>query len=197
MERIDLTADSSVPAAARLVGSALATDGVVVIPTETFYGLAANPASEAAVARVAELKQRPTGQPLPVVCADWRQIESLVEVPDAHRVRLSRSWPGALTVVARARRPLPAGRDGTLAVRIPALARLRAVLYLVGPVTATSANRHGAAPCRTADEALASLAGAPDLVLDAGTTEGRVASTLVDLTVEPARVLRPGPVGWI
>ncbi len=197
MRRIELVSDRAVPAVADAVGSVIADGGVVLIPTETFYGLAADPCSEDAVRRVAELKDRPGGQPLPVVCADWQQVESLVEIPAMYRVRLSRSWPGALSVVVRSLRPFPAGRAGTLAVRIPAMARLRAILYRVGPVTATSANRHRTAPCRSANDALESLAGVPDLVVDAGPTEGRVASTLVDLTVEPARVLRPGPVAWL
>ena len=197
METIELTADADVAAAAERLGDVLRARGVALIPTETFYGLAANPSDEAAVARVAALKGRSSQQPVPVVCADWQQVEQLVEVPHGHRIRLSRSWPGAITAILPWRAPVPAGANGSLAVRIPAMARLRALLYLTGPVTATSANRHRAASCRTVADALGSLIGVPDLALDAGTTAGRVASTLVDLTVEPPRILRPGPVAWL
>ena len=92
------------------------------------------------MARVYDLKDRPHGVPLSVVCADWQQLESLVEVPEGYRVRLSRIWPGPLTAILRSRRELPASARGTLAVRIPGHAMLRAVLYRSGPLTATSAN---------------------------------------------------------
>jgi len=142
------------------------------------------------------MKTRPEGVPLPVVCADWAQVERLVEVPDRYRVRLSRSWPGPLTVVARCRRPQAAGREGTLAVRIPGHQLLRALLYLVGPLTGTSANRHGSPPSTDPDRALQQLDPPPDLVLDGGPTPGGVASTLVDITGPEPRVLRVGAASW-
>ena len=85
---------------------------------------------------------------------------------------------------------------GTLAVRIPGHAMLRAVLYRTGPVTGTSANRHGAPPAATPDGALDSLVGSPELVLDGGATSGGEPSTLVDLTGEEPRVLRSGAFRW-
>jgi len=170
--------------------------GVVLVPTETFYGLAADPASEAAVEAVHRLKRRPPDKALPVLCADHDQVASLVTVPERFRVRLGRMWPGPLTVVLRVRRPLAACPDGTAAVRIPAHGLLRAVLYRTGPLTGTSANRHGEPPWSTAAEAAASLDGTPDLVLDGGSTPGGLASTVVDLTGAEPRVLRQGPVEW-
>lgn len=170
--------------------------GVLLFPTETYYGLGADPANRSAVETVSALKERPPGVPLPVLVSDWDQLEAIVEVPARHRVKLSRSWPGALTVVLPARRSLPAGTARTLAVRIPAHDRLRALLYRVGPLTGTSANRHGDPPCVTFGEALQSLAGGPDLVLDGGATRGGAPSTLVDLTADADKVLRPGPIGW-
>ncbi len=174
-----------------------AAGGVILLPTETFYGLAADPASEAGVARVYALKDRPAGLPLPVLCADWEQVTDLVEVPENYRVRLSRAWPGPLTVVLRARRRLPAAAGvDTLAVRVPGHPLLRAVLYVVGPLTGTSANRHGRAPATMAEVALAALVGEPDLLLDGGTTPGGTPSSLVDLSSGDPRILRPGPVSW-
>ena len=99
-------------------------------------------------------------------------------------------------MVLRARRPLPAGTAGTLAVRIPGHDLLRALLYLTGPLTATSANRHGGPPGTTLEAALLGLDGEPDLALDGGPTPGGVASTLVDLTGSEPRVLRVGPAPW-
>jgi len=156
--------------------------GVVLVPTDTFYGLAANPASETAVEAVHRLKRRPPEKALPVLCADHQQVASLVDLPERFRVRLGRMWPGPLTVVLPARRPLAACPDGTVAVRIPDHRLLRAVLYRTGPLTGTSANRHGEPPGATAAEAAAGLDGWPDLVLDGGPAVGGLASTVVDLT---------------
>ena len=196
MKRLPLTNPEDIPDAAAAVGETAAAGGVVLIPTETFYGLAADPASEAAVEKVCAMKARPRGVPLPILCADWTQVERLVEVPERHRVRLSRSWPGPLTVVAPARRPTAAGLEGTLAVRIPGHRLLRALLYIVGPLTGTSANRHGAPPCTEADRSLSQLDPAPDLVLDGGLTPGGIASTLVDITGPSPKVLRAGAAPW-
>lgn len=196
MRRLPFAADADAGAAAGAVASVLTGGGVVLLPTETFYGLGVDPFDRKAVARVFAAKGRPPARALPVLCSDWGQLESLVLVPESHRVRLSRIWPAPLTVVLPCRRPVAAGPTGTLAVRIPGHSMLRAVLYRVGPLTGTSANRHGEPPCRDADAALSSLAEPPDLVLDGGTTPGGAASTLVDLTGDEPVVLREGTVRW-
>ena len=197
MESLPFAARGDVAAAAAAVERALRSDGVVLLPTETFYGLAADPRRPEAVARVFALKSRPPDRRLLVLCSDWRQVESLCVVPESFRVRLSRSWPGPLTAVLPLLRPLAAAGDGpSLAVRIPGHDLLRALLYRVGPVTGTSANRSGESPPTTADEALAGLLGGPDLVLDGGTSAGGLASTLVDLMGATPRVLRQGAVSW-
>lgn len=196
MRRLAFVDDGDVAPAARAVAEVVAAAGIVLLPTETFYGLAADPVEPRAVARVFAAKGRPAERSLPLLCSDWGQVESLVEVPEAHRVRLSRIWPGPLTVVLRCRRPVAAAGAGTLAVRIPGHPMLRALLYRVGPLTGTSANRHGHPACVEPDAALASLVGSPDLVLDGGRTPGGVPSTVVDLTGDAPRVLREGPVVW-
>jgi L-threonylcarbamoyladenylate synthase len=196
MKRLPFFDDEHAAAAASPVARVVAAGGVVLFPTETFYGLGVDPSLPDAVARVYDLKGRPHGIPLSVVCADWQQFEKLVEVPDAYRVRLSRIWPGPLTVILRSRHELPASAAGTLAVRIPGHAMLRAVLYSSGPLTATSANRHGDPECREVAVALASLAESPDLVLDGGPTAGGRPTTVVDLTGESPRVVRSGDLSW-
>jgi L-threonylcarbamoyladenylate synthase len=133
---------------------------------------------------------------LPVLCADWQQVEGLVSVPERFRVRLSRIWPGALTVVCPCVCSAPATRSGTLAVRIPAHDLLRALLYRVGPLTGTSANRHRAAPPTDVEAALGSLVRPPSLVLDGGPTAGGSASTVVSLCDDEPRVVRQGAVDW-
>lgn len=174
----------------------VAAGGVVLIPTESHYGLGVDPRLPGAVARVFELKGRPGSQALPVVCSDWQQVDSLVEVPEIHRVKLARVWPAALTVVAPCKNRIPASSTDTLAIRIPDLDRLRALLYRVGPLTATSANGHGEPPSPSVADALGSLHGAPDLVLDGGILAGGQVSTLLDLTSLEAHEIRSGPVVW-
>jgi L-threonylcarbamoyladenylate synthase len=177
-------------------GPALGRGGVLLLPTETFYGLAADPRRSEAVERVLALKGRPPELALPVLCADWAQVETLVAVPQRWRDRLQRRWPGPLTAILVASRPLPAAVGATLAVRVPGHPLLRALLERVGPLTGTSANRHGQPPCTEVEAALSSLLGRPDLVLDGGPTAGGAATTLVDLTGDEARVVRQGLLGW-
>lgn len=183
---------AAIPAAVEVVSSG----GVLMIPTESFYGLGADPLLEQAVARICDAKNRPAGLGIPVLCADWEQLKGLVNVPERFRIKLSRLWPAAVTVVLPTASGCPAARSQTLAVRIPDHAALRALLYCTGPITGTSANRHDHPPHTTVDGALESLLEAPDLVLDGGPTAGGEASTLVDLTGDEARILRPGDRQW-
>jgi len=193
---VRFTAVEHAAAAAGIAAEVVAGGGVVLLPTETFYGLGADPWQPDATARVAAMKGRPPELALSVLCADWAQLEGLVEVPAPHRVRLSRIWPGALSAVMRCPHDLAAARNATLAVRIPGHAMIRAVLYRTGPLTGTSANRHGEPACVEAAAAVASLMELPDLVLDGGPTAGGQASTVVDLTSDEAQVLRLGAVVW-
>jgi len=196
MKRLPFAESRDVKAALETASAVVAAGGVVLVPTESFYGLGVDPRNVDAVDKILALKGRPDSLGLPVVCCDWNQLEQLVEIPSKHRAKLSRVWPAALSVIAAERSPTPAGRSGTLAVRIPDLDVLRALLYRTGPLTATSANGHGEPPCTTVDEALGSLVGVPDLVLDGGVLRGGRVSTMVDLAVEDGRVVRPGAVGW-
>lgn len=174
----------------------VAAGGVVLIPTESHYGLGVDPWQRDAVARIFALKGRPGEQALPVVCSDWEQVDSLVEIPAIHRVKLARVWPAALTVIAPCKNSVAASSTDTLAVRIPDHDRLRALLYRVGPLTATSANRHGEPPCPRVEMALESLNGTPDLVLDGGNLAGGQVSTVLDLSGDEAAEIRSGPVVW-
>lgn len=196
MRRLPFVEPDEVLAALSVAVGVISDGGVVVVPTESFYGLAADPRRDEAVRLIHALKGRPADLGLPVLCADWQQVESLVEVPERFRVKLSRIWPSALTVVLAARESIPAAAGGTLAVRIPGHQALRALLYRSGPVTGTSANGHGKPPAVMVDDAVASMTSAPDLALDAGQTAGGDPSTIVDLTGDRPRVVRSGRVRW-
>ena len=196
MIRLPFVESGDIAEAVATGSAAVAEGGVLLMPTESFYGLGCDPRSEAGVARVFSLKDRPLELGLPVLCSDWQQLELMVVVPDAYRTKLSRLWPAALTVVLPTVANFPAAQKGTLAVRIPGHAELRALLYGVGPLTGTSANRHGDPPVTTVRAALASLVESPDVALDAGRTTGGEVSTLVDLSQGQPEVIRPGPCDW-
>ena len=174
---------------------------VVAIPTDTLYGLAANPFSEEAVLRVFAAKGRPADRQLPLVAADVGQIEAhLGRLPPRAAALAARFWPGPLTLVIAA----PAGLapqvtagTGSVGVRVPAAAVARAVSLAVGhPITATSANISDEPG--TADPAVveASLGDRIDLLIDGGTTPGGPASTIVDMTVNPPALVRAGAISW-
>jgi len=180
------------------VVAALEGGGVVVLPTDTVYGLAALARDRAATARLFALKGRSYDVPLAVLCASVDQALSLTDATDRPDVTaVARGWwPGPLTLVLR-RRPgvdLYLGEpSGTIGVRVPDHALVRALAKRVGPLAATSANAHGLPTPATAAEVSAQLGSGADLVVDGGRLEGR-ASTVIDATASPWRVLRAGPL---
>jgi L-threonylcarbamoyladenylate synthase len=177
----------------------LVAGGLVAFPTETFYGLGASALDPGAVARVFQAKGRPDDKPLLVLVATLAMARQLARAwPPAASRLADRHWPGPLTLVVPARRDLPAALTagtGTLGVRIPGHPVARALVRAAGiPLTAPSANRHGAPPPRTAAEVVDGLGGGVDLVVDGGPTAGGVPSTILDVTGDRPRVLRPGAV---
>lgn len=187
------------PAAVAAVREVVAAHGVVVLPTETFYGLAVNPRDPEAVAKVFAVKGRDAAKALLVVAASLDQAQELATIPELWRHRLQKVWPAPLTVVFQARQVLP-GSGHTVAVRVPAFDLLRSLLQEVGPLTATSANLSGEPPAQTLRE-LGALSQMVDLILDGGKTPGGLPSTLLDATVVPPRLLRTGcfavPGEWL
>ncbi|MEJ5252850.1 MAG: L-threonylcarbamoyladenylate synthase [Armatimonadota bacterium] len=175
----------------------LASGGLVVFPTETVYGLAADALSEEAVRRVWEVKGRPTDKPLPVQVANVEGLRLLWrEVPD-HLLPLIRAFmPGALTLVYWRSALVPdivtAGVD-TVGVRIPDHPVALELLKAFGrPIVAPSANFSGDPPPSRVEQIPDALLEQVELVIDAGDTGGGVPSTVLDVTVQPARVLRVG-----
>ncbi|MGH9797007.1 MAG: L-threonylcarbamoyladenylate synthase [Candidatus Polarisedimenticolia bacterium] len=172
---------------------------LVIYPTETFYALGGDPWNAAAVDMVFEAKGRPDTMALPLIAADREAVRRCTaEFPGAARRLAAAFWPGPLTLVLPASPDLPArllGRGGTIGVRISphpvaaALARAAGGLLI-----ATSANRTGQTPPRTAVEAALAPGDTLDLILDGGPTIGAPASTVLDLSAGPPRLLRPGAV---
>jgi L-threonylcarbamoyladenylate synthase len=194
---VDAAAPS--PSAIEAAAAALRADGLVAFPTETFYGLGAAALRPAAVRRVVEIKGRADDKPLLVLVDSVAMVTRVaLEVPAPARELMARHWPGALTLVLRARPGVPrevTAGSGTVGVRLSAHPLARALVSALGePVTAPSANPAGAPPPTTAAEVAAYFGEAVDLVLDGGATPGGEPSTVLDVTVEPPRVIRAGAV---
>jgi L-threonylcarbamoyladenylate synthase len=198
MRRVPIEELSRGSAALRELAENVRSGSVLAIPTESSYGLAVDPRCEAAVRRVFALKGRDGTKPLLVVAANRAQVEALGISASAETLeRFFDVWPAALTVTLPLREPLPASASAsTLAVRVPAHPKLRELLEATGPLTATSLNRSGQAPCNDPDEAERAFGHEVDVLVDGGRTSGGAPSTLLDATVEPPRVLRPGAFPW-
>jgi L-threonylcarbamoyladenylate synthase len=174
--------------------------GVIAFPTETVYGLAADPASLVGVVHVFELKGRPDGEALPLIAAHVDAARRIASVWSPVAARLAaRFWPGPLTLVvpvddAAVVQRVTAGR-GTVGVRVSShpVARALAEVSPAGVITATSANRSGQPPHTTADGVAAALHRV-DAILDGGDAPGGPASTIVDVSEAEPRLIREGPI---
>lgn len=178
---------------------ALSAGQVIALPTDTVYGLAADPFATGAADRLFAVKRRPREVDLPLLVADEEQALSLTSaVPAVARQLMARFWPGALTVVLPRHPGLVAdlGSDeATVGLRCPDHPVPIALCRSVGPLATTSANLHGQAPLTTPPEITASFGAAVALVLDAGPCLGS-ASTVVDCTGQEPKLLREGRIPW-
>ncbi len=177
----------------------LRAGGLVAFPTDTLYGVAADPRSDAAVAKLFAVKGRDAGNAIPLVAADRAQAVAAGEF-GARELRLAETfWPGPLSIVVRARPGLSRGvmgSDDTIAVRVPAQSVARALARAFGfCVTATSANLSGASAAASADRVMDMLP-ALDLLLDSGPAPGGPPSTIVAFDEDGPVLLRAGAVAW-
>lgn len=183
--------------------AALRAGGLVAVPTETVYGLAADATDPAAVARIFEVKGRPVDHPLIVHLADPDDLARWAPAaPEVARRLAATVWPGPVTLIVPRSTDLPAsvagGRD-TVGIRVPAHESTRSLIRRLGaPIAAPSANLFGrVSPTSAAhvlDDLGAVLDPARDLILDGGPCEIGVESTIVDCTVDPPQLLRAGAV---
>ncbi len=184
--------------------------GIVAFPTETVYGLGADFLNKQAVDRIFKVKKRPKGKPLTVQIQDIASLEELAcDIPAFAYQLISRFWPGPLTLVLPARRPVlrsfseggsfsvggKAKEKGTIGVRIPNNRVARSLIKASQtPLVVPSANLSGEPAAQTADEVLQTFDGLIEMVIDAGRVELGVASTVADLSVSPYRILREGAI---
>jgi len=174
---------------------------VLGMPTDTFYGLAADPFNLRAVDRVYEIKTRSRHKPLSLLIESVEQAEELaLSLPEEFDQLARKFWPGPLTVIIRAGSRLPlkvTANTGNVALRVPNSKIALAVVQAAGiPITATSANLSGASECTTAEAVRDQLGERISIIVDGGTSPREVASTIVDLTDSEARwrILREGAI---
>jgi len=195
--------EPSAPHAIEWTAERLRDGGVVSFPTDTVYALAASLSHPDALARIYAIKGRPDDKPLPVLLSSPAEVRDVsAEVDDDLIALASRFWPGPLTVVVPARPGLPAevlGRDPsgrpTVGVRVPAhFLAIEVIERAGGSVAATSANRSGADPARSAAEVMAQIGGGFDLLLDGGLAPGGVPSTVIAVHEDAVHILREGDI---
>jgi tRNA threonylcarbamoyl adenosine modification protein (Sua5/YciO/YrdC/YwlC family) len=174
---------------------------VVGMPTDTFYGLAADPFNLHAVDRVYEIKTRSRHKPLSLLIESVDQASELAwPVPETFYLLARRFWPGPLTIIVKADPKLPlkvTANTGNVALRVPSAEVPLAIIRAVGsPITATSANLHGASECTNAHEVRDQLGDCLPLIVDGGQSPRDMPSTIVDLTSGDGawRLLREGAI---
>ncbi|HEY4766281.1 MAG TPA: L-threonylcarbamoyladenylate synthase [Candidatus Sulfotelmatobacter sp.] len=174
---------------------------VLGMPTDTFYGLAADPFNLRAVERVYDIKTRSRHKPLSLLIESTDQAEELAKpLPEEFYALARKFWPGPLTIIVKAGSRLPlkvTANTGNVALRVPNAAIPRAVVAAAAiPITATSANLSGASECTSAEQVRDQLKGRISIIVDGGISPRDVASTIVDLSDEATRwrIIREGAI---
>lgn len=180
--------------------SELILDGkVLAFPTDTFYGLGADPFNLSAISQIFRIKRRSSDRPLPLLVASLDQAADLASDPPRLFFTLAEKfWPGPLTLVVRASRQIPlkvTANTGRVGLRWPRAPLAVALIAAVSrPLTGTSANLSEHPACPTAADVDKQIGGSVPLILDGGATEGKQPSTVVELAGDRARVVRPGVI---
>lgn len=181
--------------AARVIKSG----GVIAFRTDTFYGLGADPFNRQALLKIRELKQTDDSKPILILISDASEADRFIfERSNLFEIVSARHWPGALTLVLKARDDVPAeltAGTGTIGVRLPDESEVRALVRACGgALTATSANPTGTSPARTAAQVASYFPMGIDLIVDGGETLSEQPSTVLDVCGDVPRVIREGIV---
>ncbi len=193
------TSALAAPQIAAQAAAVLARGGLVVLPTDTVYGLAANANLESALRRIFAIKRRSADNPLPILLADPDDItQAAVEIPAVARQLAEHFWPGPLTLVlpkSSAISDLATAGRPTVGLRVPDHALARTILRRANfPVAVTSANLSGESEPITPGQVLAGLGEQIDLLIDDGPCAGGLPSTVLDLAGARPGIVRHGPV---
>ena len=184
----------------RSVAQLIRSGEIVAVPTDTVYGLAADPFRKGVAERIFEIKRRPESNPILLLIDSLEQLSSLAQdLPPAFRRIAGAFWPGPLTLVVPSSPLVPAAitaGTGTVAVRMPGAPLVRRLIRASGcPLTGTSANLSGSPAATTANEVKRQLSGRVYHIVDGGRSRLSQPSTILDLTSEP-RIVRQGAVSW-
>jgi len=171
--------------------------GLVAFPTDTVYGLAADPFSPAAIERLYAAKERDLSKAIAILVGEAEQLHQITPgFTKAAGKLAAHFWPGALTLVVSRRPDLPPQLSAlpTIGIRMPNHPFALSLLKAAGPLATTSANRSGAENPLTAADVLSQLSGRIELILDGGACPGGVPSTVVDCTIPDVKILREGAI---
>src|SRR2546423_5200963 len=200
-EIIKISSEKPEPSLVSYAAQQIRAGQVLGMPTDTFYGLAADPFNLRAVDRVYDIKTRSRDKPLSLLIENVEQAEELARpLPPEFYALARRFWPGPLTIIVRAASKLPlkvTANTGNVALRIPSAKIPLAVIKSAGiPITATSANLSGASECTTAEEVRNQLQDRISIIVDGAVSPRDIPSTIVDLTDQEARwtVMREGAI---
>jgi len=185
------------PNAIKMAKDILQSGGLIAFPTDTVYGLAADPFNPTALLSVYQAKERPQTKALPVLIANLHQLKQFVPSLSEQVRRLAQIfWPGPLTLVMKKKAGLPRELTSypTIGIRMPDLDFTLRLLCATGPLATTSANISDDIETRTSEDVFSQLHGRVDLIFDGGKTPGSSASTVLDVSELNLRILRPGPI---
>ncbi len=172
--------------------------GVVAFPTDTVYGVGVDPFQPEAVHKLYQIKGRPIDKPIPILVGSVGDVEHIAQnLPLAFSKLAEQFWPGGLTLIVEAKSlpiEITAGGD-TVGVRMPDHPLALALLHRFGgAIATTSANKSDEPPATSAEEVQSELGALVDILLDGGRTVTQIASTVLDLSVSPPQILRPGSI---
>ena len=173
--------------------------GVIAFPTDTFYGLGADPYNKNAVNKIYEIKNRDRNKPLLLLIDSVVKLDKLVEEPSEASTKLIDTfWPGPLTMLFKPKSSIPEYiTDDLIGIRLPGNSITRKLLSALNhPLTAPSANFSGEDPTTSAEHVKDCLGNKVDLILDAGICKGGEPSTLVDTTKNPVQLIRAGAISF-
>jgi len=200
MRRLQVDAFQPDPVAIEAAAACIRAGGVVGFPTDTLYGLAADPRNPDGVRKIFAVKQRPPDRPLPLIAGDRDTVGRAADLTLLARRLAERAWPGPLTLLVPAYPGLvPEVHQGTglVGIRVPDHPVARALAAAAGGViTATSANRSGEPPADRPESLLHLADSGLDLLLDAGPVRGGAPSTVVDVSGDTPVLVRAGALPW-
>ena len=185
------------PDSIKKAASIILEGGLVVCPTESFYGIAADARNINALERIFDIKQRATKQPVLILIPSIKSIPQYAKtIPPVAQRLMDAFWPGGLTLLFKAKPDLPSlltGTSGKIGMRLsknPVATQL--AMAAGSPITGTSANISGQPACQEAKEVLEVLGNKVDMILDYGKTPGKTGSTILDITTKSPKILREG-----